>query len=1199
MQTNSNSTRIVMILVSSILTRALAMSCVVLFCAFSVYAQTTPLEMIPPAPEPAKLAQFALTPVGPYTGSHSLSVPVHTIDFDGMPINISLSYRSGGVRASEDAGEVGLGWGLNYTGTISRVMQGADDLLDGDNLDIGWPANTVNDGNAQKGYVYNGHEVPMLTNNWADASYTDFFYSEEASNLIAANTDTEPDIFSLSFFGASSKFVLSKADPNTGAVEIIKLSEDPNKITFDPVAQTFIVTNPQGFEGVFDVKAFSTGVSGSGPTRELACGSAAVDFYQGIIIGGRFRRITTWYLSKITSPRGRVLNFNYLGVADQGLSNDIYVSMSANTFGEKRAVHHAGYSPDEPPISCSRSMQEHIYPGSITSPELGINVTFLTDTRSDLKLPDFSLNGPEYQWSQFPNYYKEQLNNGNIKAPLKLAGILVTCDNLHSDLNRQITFQNDGYFNEELVLSAIGGEAHQYHRLRLDGVQVDDQVYRFDYYTGLPPKSTSGTDYWGFYNGSPHDQELLPAFVNPITMCGQIFGASFYKQDDSRKANFEYGKAGLLHTVTYPTGGTTQYEYESHEYQITEEEFSEGGSPKAVAGASQGDQTSKNAVEYIGYFTFPEAGSTCMFPVLVDVTLSHYNYWNNSECCEEVAIEDDQEYAVEIIDASTDQVVQGVVTWNRLRYNAEDTQDKNPSPYSYRQTYQLHLPKGMYKIRAKRKTKPDGTTKYFASATLQVADFCTEQSSSEFVVKTIKAGGARVKSVTNYDEYGKASGRKSYLYEKREFGQVFSSGVLMTPIRNVYISGKDAPPGLATQAACAYMITTASTIPLSSAAQGGHIGYTRVEEIVENGDGTKNIGKTIYEYENIPNDIINAQGSISNANVNGQLVRQTIYDNKAPQPKMVKRTEYDDRVTEVGEVRAMKYTVIPMFIQGERLNTFQFGASYTLKSQFVSPKKVTTTDYFENGELKQVVEYEFNPNYLLSKETREASNGDVLVTQYRRPSDYPSQSLALQKMIEKNQLSVVETIQRVGDQVVSARATHFVYDATNDLILSEKDYTFNEDKGSFTPSISGGSFIGGYDQEHTYQFDEKGNVVEILNRAGVGTVYLYGYNKSLPVAEIKNATWIAVKNSLGQAAIDALEGPPNETQLNQLKADLPGVLITTMTHSPQVGLSSMTTPDGRKTVYKYDSFGRLSVIEDADGNVLKYFTYQYKETLND
>ena len=112
-------------------------------------------------------------------------------------------------------------------------------------------------------------------------------------------------------------------------------------------------------------------------------------------------------------------------------------------------------------------------------------------------------------------------------------------------------------------------------------------------------------------------------------------------------------------------------------------------------------------------------------------------------------------------------------------------------------------------------------------------------------------------------------------------------------------------------------------------------------------------------------------------------------------------------------------------------------------------------------------------------------------------------------------------------------------------------------------------------------------------------MYLWGYNKSLPVAEIRNATWEAVKNSLGQAAIDALEGPPDQAQLDQLKTDIPGILITTMTHSPQIGLSSITTPSGRVTYYKYDPYGRLSVIEDADGNVIKYFKYQYKETLDD
>lgn len=1163
-----------------------------------ILAQSNSNEIIPPAPEPAKLAEFALTPVGPYTGSQNFSIPIHTIDFDGMPINVSLSYRSGGIRASEDAGEVGLGWGLSWTGTISRVMQGGDDLLNGDNLDIGYPGNSVNDGLGRKGYVYDGHDVPVLPNDWANPAYAQFFHSEEASSIVGGNRDTEPDIFNLSFFGTSSKFVLSKLDEATNTVGVIKLSEDANKVVFDPDAQTFTVTNPEGFTGVFDIKAFSTGVSGSGSNRDLACGSRTVDFYQGIILGGRFRRITTWYLSKITSPNGRVLTFNYLGAEGLDPNDDIYVSMSANTFGEQRAVEHGAVIPTDGNISCSRSMQEHIYPASITSAELGIQVNFLTANRLDLKLPDFSLNASEYQWSVFPNFYKNKLDAGKIKAPLKVTGVLVTCDNEHSDLSRQITFQNEHYFNEDYAPAPTAGEEHQVYRLKLEGVQADDQVYRFDYFDGLPPKSSTGTDYWGFYNGKPDNQILIPAYVNPISLCGQVFGASFYKQHESRMANIDYGKAGLMYKVTYPTGGATQYEYESHEYQITEEEFFESGNPRAVAGASQGDQTSLNGVEYIGYFTHPEPGSTCIAPMILDVTLSYYPVWNLDDY-EEVSAEDQYDHGVDVINAETGEIVQSFATWNRLLHNAEDMDDKAPAANQYRQTYSLELPKGIYKIRAKRKVDGDNKTKYYASASLTVPEVCTPQAYSEFAAKTLPAGGARIKSVTNFDEFGRATSRKSYKYAIRQYGQEFSSGRLMTPIRNVYISGRDNPENASNLAACSYMITSASAIPLSSAAQGGHIGYTRVEEIVENGQGTKTLGKTVYEYENIPNEIIQAQASLSNANVNGQLIRQTVFDNVETVPNPVKMTHYEDMVEDITEINALKYTLLPVVVDGVAQNTFQYGTSYTLKAQFVKPKLVTTTDYYENGKVEQSKQYEFNSDYLLKKETSQDSNGDIAVTEYFRPSDYASHSVALQKMIEKNQLSVIESVFKLNDQVVSASANHFTYDTDNDLILLDQQYNFNSDLGDFVQSTDGGSFGATYDPEESYLYDEKGNLIQMLNRAGVGTVYLWGYNKSLPVAEIRNATWDEVRNSLGQAAIDALEGPPDQAQLEQLKTDISGILITTMTHSPQIGLSSLTTPSGRVTYYKYDPYGRLSVIEDADGNVIKYFKYQYKETLDD
>ena len=109
------------------------------FCLVStIRAQTTPStqvtynlkSMMATSPEAAMLGRFGDVPIGYYTGTADISIPLYTIKEDGLEIPIVLSYHSSGFQVEDQATNVGLGWLLEPGGAVIQVVNGASDQTD-------------------------------------------------------------------------------------------------------------------------------------------------------------------------------------------------------------------------------------------------------------------------------------------------------------------------------------------------------------------------------------------------------------------------------------------------------------------------------------------------------------------------------------------------------------------------------------------------------------------------------------------------------------------------------------------------------------------------------------------------------------------------------------------------------------------------------------------------------------------------------------------------------------------------------------------------------------------------------------------------------------------------------------------------------------------------------------------------------------
>ena len=107
------------------------------------------------------------------------------------------------------------------------------------------------------------------------------------------------------------------------------------------------------------------------------------------------------------------------------------------------------------------------------------------------------------------------------------------------------------------------------YRLRLDGLEVQDgssvlmDKYGFSYNLDniLPPyldasqntyqPGVYAIDYWGYFNGQYNNPHLIPNLPAPRATANRV-------------PNTTYAQACILKKITYPTGGTTSFAYESN-----------------------------------------------------------------------------------------------------------------------------------------------------------------------------------------------------------------------------------------------------------------------------------------------------------------------------------------------------------------------------------------------------------------------------------------------------------------------------------------------------------------------------------------------------------------------------------------------------------------------------------------------------------
>lgn len=254
--------------------------------------------IIPPSPESASLAKFTETPISHYTGLPGISIPIYTIQQNGISIPVSLSYHARGVQISEVASRVGLGWALSYGGSISRQTRG------------------IADEDGGYGYLNNDYLLNFFSSSTKRTSVWNLYSNHN-------EYDFTPDLFHFSAGGVSGKFVIDQTDD-----QIILQEFDDIKVQYTIVSNKitqFILTDALGNKYYYGLS--KNGLRTARNEDEIVENIESVSGTSPAITSpSNGRTYDSWQLMDIETPNGEVISYEY------ELETSIYYRRSYDTY---------------------------------------------------------------------------------------------------------------------------------------------------------------------------------------------------------------------------------------------------------------------------------------------------------------------------------------------------------------------------------------------------------------------------------------------------------------------------------------------------------------------------------------------------------------------------------------------------------------------------------------------------------------------------------------------------------------------------------------------------------------------------------------------------------------------------------------------------------------------------------------------------
>ena len=1174
-------------------------------------------DFSPKTPEAAAFQQVGDIPVGNYTGTMNLSIPIYTIECGDLKVPISLDYLGSAIRVDQEATWVGLNWLLNAGGAITTRISASYDQTNG--IPGSWKSewrHLLNRLSLTKAYPNGGCYDYRIFYKFDGFHPVRGGYGREWFQKTSEVVDTTnyPNDIPYHLYGT----ILTHGDGESPTYNANFLGHHISFI-WDRLEEEFFITGNADGCSISGTSSMPIITDGNG--IKYTFGAMEQGYPEGTDVDPNLIHFdVTLYLTKIESPTGSTISFSY---RNYGVTRPVY------------KVNETIYDQDYPlqPLieEVNRSMTtklNDVGTGShvlrVLSPyynfqpqrldnirvdedgdgsyELMIKFNLNSTPRQDIRGDDYSLKNIEI--------YKKQANNTDallkrFQFQYSYFGKNTTGGNVVKELLG--TTYNDWLSNDDFM----------YYRLKLDkmweetveGTTIKKKpAYQFGYSDKLLPcKSSAAIDYWGYYNGKENYNgsyhTLIPkGWSMPTYDDASNFPDAYLSQYGAdRRADASYAQAGMLTYVVYPTGASANFEYETNTFPNYD--YLDADRTSKTIPFNQRSVYSCNATGY-------QASGPYIY----------------KEVCE-FTVDRTADFELETVYTKSDQ--QSKSYWREFIYNPVillksdngssfqrhslyflDAADTLSSSVNISKKHRITLSPGHYKIRV----NSISSSTYPAAFYEMMAKINIIQPDWES-----KGAGLRIKSI----RYVSDGGTMTTNYDYSQEGKTISSGQLMAPAifarqklliyqssEFQYIGNNPVNPQPPSE--IRYMMASGDNLTPPAAY---NVCYDRVT-VTKSGDSDGN-GKSVFEYNNQKwcNGLFwDFMRRLENP-LNGMLLYQRDYNSSGQLVRQIQNTYQMNCVSS----RLRNAVVENVYYGphgvtgGNALVSYNAYADvlgggcmmiYLYPSVQFSLQKTTTviSDYVGNNSLAKTIETEYNQQNHQESIVKESTSrsGEIIQTETLYPVDYTNYANATtlkNKHIINVPMEVVKSAYNGGSLYV-ADAERREYDQNGLPTAYYSLKTLGLPRSSFTLSNSNNAFSN-YESIASISYNSLGRPRTVTEYGHIPTTYVWGYKSTLPIAVVRGATSSQVTSALGGASSwenleKALVPTMTASALHAALSGISGALVTVYEHNPYIGMVKSIAPNGETTTYDYDSFARLIRITDHSGTITNKFQYHYR-----